>query len=88
MKIKFKEGHAGVITLLNGEVFNYGLKRYILKTNNLVYYTGKALRELFKINSSEGEKVFISKILELSKKELQKLDYIGKVKISDVASYT
>lgn len=88
MKVKFKEGNAGVITLLNGKVFNYGLKRYILKTNTLGYYTGKALRELFKINPSEGEKVFISKVLELSEKELQKLDYVGKVKISDVVSYT
>lgn len=90
MKIKSNEGHAGIITLLNGEVFNYRIKRYIIKTDTLVFYTGKALNELFKINAQEEEKILSNKVLEYvySENEFKKLGYIGKVKMSEVASYT
>ncbi|MBC8884015.1 hypothetical protein H9X57_13860 [Flavobacterium piscinae] len=59
-----------------------------MKTNTLVYYTGKALRELFIYSTSEEEKLSVSNVLELSEKELEELGYIGKVKMSDIASYT
>jgi len=88
MKIKVDEGHPGVITLRDGNVFNYGIKRYVLKTNTLVFYTGKALNELFKSNPSEEQKIFSNKILDSTEKELEKLGYLGKIKMSEVASYT
>jgi hypothetical protein len=88
MKIKVDEGHPGVITLRDGNVFNYGIKRYVLKTNTLIFYTGKALNELFKSNPSEEQKIFSNKILDSTEKELEKLGYLGKIKMSEVASYT
>ena len=88
MKINVNEGHAGVITLRDGSVFNYGIKRYVLKTDTLVFYTGKALNELFKSNPSEEEKALSSKLLDYSEKKMEKLGYLGKIKMSEVASYT
>ena len=88
MKIKVNEGHAGVITLRDGSVFNYGIKRYVLKTDTLVFYTGKALNELFKRKPSDEQKKNSSKILDYTEKELEKLGYLGKIKMSEVASYT
>ena len=88
MKIKVNEGHAGVITLREGSVFNYGIKRYVLKTDTLVFYTGKALNELFKSNPSDEQKKNSIKILDYTEKELEKLGYLGKIKMSEVASYT
>ena len=88
MKIKVNEGHAGVITLRDGNVFNYGIKRYVLKTDTLVFYTGKALNELFKSNPSDEQKKNSIKILDYTEKELEKLGYLGKIKMSEVASYT
>lgn len=88
MKIKVNEGHAGVITLQDGSVFNYGIKRYVLKTDTLVFYTGKALNELFKSNPSDEQKKNSIKILDYTEKELEKLGYLGKIKMSEVASYT
>ena len=88
MKIKVNEGHAGVITLRDGSVFNYGIKRYVLKTDTLVFYTGKALNELFKCNPSDEQKKNSIKILDYTEKELEKLGYLGKIKMSEVASYT
>ncbi|MFK7101923.1 hypothetical protein V3471_13165 [Flavobacterium oreochromis] len=88
MKIKVNEGHAGVITLRDGSVFNYGIKRYVLKTDTLVFYTGKALNELFKSNPSDEQKKNSIKILDYTEKELEKLGYLGKIKMSEVASYT
>ena len=82
MKIKVNEGHAG------GSVFNYGIKRYVLKTDTLVFYTGKALNELFKSNPSDEQKKNSIKILDYTEKELEKLGYLGKIKMSEVASYT
>jgi hypothetical protein len=87
MKIKVNEGHAGVITHRDGSVFNYGIKRYVSKTDTLVFYTGKALDELFKSNPSEEEKKNSSKILDYTEKQLEKLGYLGKIKMSEVASY-
>jgi hypothetical protein len=88
MKIKVNEGHAGVITLRDGSVFNYGIKRYVLKIDTLVFYTGKALNELFKSNPSDEQKKNSIKILDYTEKELEKLGYLGKIKMSEVASYT
>lgn len=88
MKIKVNEGHAGVITLRDGSVFNYGIKRYVIKTDTLVFYTGKALNELFKSNPSDEQKKNSIKILDYTEKELEKLGYLGKIKMSEVASYT
>ena len=88
MKIKVNEGHAGVITLRDGSVFNYGIKRYVLKTDTLVFCTGKALNELFKSNPSDEQKKNSIKILDYTEKELEKLGYLGKIKMSEVASYT
>lgn len=88
MKIKVNEGHAGVITLRDGSVFNYGIKRYVLKIDTLVFYTGKALNDLFKSNPSDEQKKNSIKILDYTEKELEKLGYLGKIKMSEVASYT
>ena len=43
MKINVNEGHAGVIMLRDGSLFNYGIKRCVLKTDTLVFCTGTAV---------------------------------------------
>lgn len=44
MSANFKPGHAGVMTLINGERVNYGA--IAERNGNLLYYTGKGLREI------------------------------------------
>lgn len=88
MKVKFSHDPTGVLTLQHGRVFNYGFKRFNQKTVTLFFYTEKALNELFKSNPSAEQRLFSSKILAGTEKELEKLGYLDQVKLSEVVSCT
>ncbi len=59
--------HAGAMQLKNGETINYGVIR---KTENeVVYYTGKGLREMWKPDMTEDEKRKADELKEIEKGE-------------------
>lgn len=49
-----RPNHAGSLRLKTGRTINYGVIR--VDENQLVYFTGKGLREIWKPNMSEEEK--------------------------------
>ena len=56
--------HAGAMLLKDGNTVNYGVIR---KDNEkVVYYTGKGLREMWKPNMTEEEKVVASELKRIS----------------------
>ena len=56
MKVKVKEGHAGVMTLRDRTQINYGVIRVTQNLSKVIFYTGKGLREMFKPDMNEEEK--------------------------------
>lgn len=59
--------HAGAMQLKNGETVNYGVIR--IDNKELVYFTGKGLREMWKPNMSEEEKNIAENLRKISEEE-------------------
>lgn len=84
-----KCNHAGVMKLKDGSSSNYGVIE--LTDNELIYYTGKGLRQIFKPYQTEEAK---EKSLELhrikdSENGISKLietGHVGIIKLSDIHS--
>lgn len=84
MKIKVKEGHAGVMTLNDGTKANYGTIRVTQNMNKLIYYTGKGLREMFKPDMTEDEKHKAEELKKLDEKTLMKSGYVAEILLSEI----
>ncbi len=86
MKIKAKEGHAGVMTLKDGTNMNYGTIRVARNMSKVIFYTGKGLREMFKPDMSEEEKIKAIALKKLDEKTLMKSGYISEMEFVNIQS--
>ncbi|HVA97533.1 MAG TPA: hypothetical protein VNG53_01450 [Bacteroidia bacterium] len=59
--------HAGTMQLKNGQTVNYGVIR--TPNNEVVYYTGKGLREMWKPTMTEEEKKLANQLRQIGEKE-------------------
>jgi hypothetical protein len=84
MKIKGKEGHAGVMTLNGGTKMNYGVIRVTQNLSKMIFYTGKGLREMFKPGMSEEEKKKADELKKLDERTLMKMGYIGEMALEKI----
>jgi hypothetical protein len=80
--------HAGAMQLKDGRTVNYGVIR--LNDNEVVYYTGQGLREMWKPNMSEEEKRHADELKKIGEEENgeQKLfnsGHIAVTKFEDIA---
>ncbi len=80
--------HAGAMQLKDGGTVNYGVIR--ITDNAVVYYTGKGLREMWKPNMTEEEKVISDKLKEIGKEtggedKLMQSEHIAVTKFEDIA---
>lgn len=86
MKIKVKEGHAGVMTLKDGTTMNYGTIRVTRNLSKVVFYTGKGLREMLKPDMTEEEKIKAIELKKLDEKTLMKSGYISEMEFVNIQS--
>ena len=84
MKVKVKEGHAGVMTLKDGTTMNYGTIRVTRNMSKVIFYTGKGLRELFKSDMNEEEQANAEQLKKLDEKILIKMGYISEMPFSNI----
>jgi hypothetical protein len=84
MKIKVREGHAGVMTLKDGTQMNYGVIRITQNLSKMIFYTGKGLRELFKPDMNEEEKVNAEQLKMSDEKTLMKLGYVSEMSVANI----
>jgi hypothetical protein len=73
IRSKIRLGEARVALLKNGQKMNVGWEK--IDGNEVVYYTGKGLREMFKPNMSKEEQEKAAKLKLLSEEELIKQQY-------------
>jgi len=59
--------HAGAMQLKDGKAVNYGVIR--IDEEELVYYTGKGLSEMWKPNMNEEEKIIAEKLRRIGEAE-------------------
>lgn len=74
--------HAGAMQLKNGRTVNYGVIK--LTDNEVIYYTGKGLREIWKPNMTDEEKKLADQLKEIGEGEngRQKLIDSGHIAIT------
>ena len=84
MKIKVKEGHAGVMTLKDGTQMNYGVIRVTQNLSKLIFYTGKGLREMFKPEMNEEEKAIAEELKKLDEKILMKSGHVSEMLLTNI----
>ncbi|GAB4258181.1 MAG: hypothetical protein Kow0079_15410 [Vicingaceae bacterium] len=80
--------HAGAMQLKDGRIINYGVIR--LTDNEVVYYTGKGLREIWKPNMNEEEKKRAEELKKIGEEEngeqrLIQTEHIAMTKFEDIA---
>jgi len=56
--------HAGAMQLKDGTTLNYGVIR--VTNNEVVYFTGKGLREMWKPSMTEEEKIVARKLKQIN----------------------
>ncbi len=81
-------GHVGVINLINGLSFTYGIKKYLMKTNTMVYYTQKGIDTFLVNNPTVEEQHTIDNLNAKSESALIRLGYLGKIKMDEVKNYS
>ena len=84
MKIKVNEGHAGVMTLKDGTQMNYGVIRVTQNLSKMIFYTGKGLREMFKPDMTEEEKIIAEQLKNLDEKILTKSGHISEMLLTNI----
>ena len=84
MKIKVNEGHAGVMTLKDGTQMNYGVIRVTQNLSKMIFYTGKGLREIFKPDMTEEEKIIAEQLKKLDEKTLMKSGHISEMLLANI----
>lgn len=80
--------HAGAMQLKDGRTVNYGVIRVM--EDEIVYYTGKGLREMWKPNMTEEEKEIADKLRKIKEEEngeqmLIHSEHIAVTKFDDIA---
>jgi len=83
-----RENHAGAMMLKDGTTLNYGVIR--LSENEVVYYTGKGLREMWKPNMTDEERKRAEELRRISKepdgeRKLMHSEHIAETKFVDIA---
>ena len=86
MTIKINHGHAGIMTLKDGTTLNFGVIRITRNNRKLVFYTGKGLREMFKPDMTEEEKIKAEVLKKLDEKTLIRMEYISEVSLANIQS--
>ena len=81
-------GHIGVISLINGVSFNYGIKKYLIKSNTMVYYTQKGIDTFLISKPTEEEQKNVDILNAKSESVLIKLGFLGKIKMDEVKKYS
>jgi hypothetical protein len=84
MKIKVKEGHAGVMTLKDGTQMNYGVKRITQNMSKIIFYTGKGLREMFKPDMNEDEKANAEQLKKLDEITLMRSGHVSEMLLANI----
>ncbi len=84
MKIKVKEGHAGIMTLKDGTQMNYGVKRITKNMSKIIFYTGKGLREMFKPDMNEDENANAVQLKKLDEKTLMKSGHVFEMPFTNI----
>jgi hypothetical protein len=84
MKIKVKEGHAGVMTLKDGAKMNFGTIRVTQNLSKMIFYTGKGLREMFKPDMTEEESAIAAELKKLDEKTLMKSGHISEILLTRI----
>jgi hypothetical protein len=78
---KIVSGQARIATLMDGQRINVGWIR--IEGDEVFYYTGKGLREIYKPNMNEEEKKKAAELQKWTEEQLIKGEYIAKRKLSD-----
>jgi len=78
---KIKIGEAKIATLKTGERINVGFQR--IDGDEVIYYTGKGLRAMFKPDMTEEEKKQADKLKELTEEELIQNQCMARKNIND-----
>lgn len=83
-----QSNHAGAMQLKDGRTVNYGVIR--LTDNEIIYYTGRGIRDIWKPNMTDEEKKFADQLKKIGKGENgeQKLidsGHIAITKFDDIA---
>lgn len=86
MKLKINEDHAGVMTLNDGTQMNYRVIRVTQNLNKVVFYTDKGLREMFRPDMTEKEKVKAKEFKKLDEESLMKLGCISIMELAKIQS--
>jgi hypothetical protein len=79
---KIKEGEARNVILRKGGTMSVGFIR--VENDEVVFYTGKALREIFKPNMNEEERKKSAELRKLGEEELIEKEYIDRLKINEI----
>ena len=78
---KLREGQAGVATLITGERINFGVQK--IEGDEVLYYTGKGLRTMWKPNMTKEEHKEAEKLKKKSVEWLLKNKYMERKSIAD-----
>ncbi|MBN1968525.1 MAG: hypothetical protein JW870_04080 [Candidatus Delongbacteria bacterium] len=78
---KIIPGEARVVRLVTGEQMSVGFQR--IEGDEVIYYTGKGLREIFKPNMTEEERKKSDQLKQLSEEELIRQQYMARKKINE-----
>ena len=84
MKTKINEGHAGIMTLKNGTQMNYCVIRVTQNLSKMIFYTEKGLKEMFKHDMTEEEKIKAIELKKLDEKTLIKLRHISEMAFTNI----
>lgn len=63
---------------------NYGVIRITQNLSKMIFYTGKGLREMFKPEMTEEEKIKATELKKLDEKTLMKLGYVSEMPFANI----
>ena len=83
--------HAGAMQLKDGRTINYGVIR--VTDNEIVYYTGKGLREMWKPDMTEDERKISDELKRIGEstdgeEKLIKKEHIAITRLDEIARVT
>jgi hypothetical protein len=84
MKLIPNEGHAGILTMIDGRSMNYGVIRLTQDMKTLICYTGTGLRELHRPGMSELERKNADGIIAKGEDTLIKMGFVMRVLVSEI----
>lgn len=87
-KVIINIGHVRVITLKNGVSFTFVIKKYLIRTNILVYHSQKGIDTFLDSSLNEEEQYTIDNLNVKRDSTLVKLGYLDKIKLDEVKNYS